>query len=129
MTFDRREDNLEKEFIHDEELKFRATARRNNILGLWVADKLGFSGVEANEYAHNIVISSVTAPEEATMIKKILADLQSKGIIQSERQIQRIMDQLMGKAITQLAAADADAKAEGSSPPEPCSAIRPAGVR
>jgi hypothetical protein len=110
MTFDPREDNLEKEFVHDEELRFRATARRNNLLGLWIADKLGLSGASANEYAHNFVKWSISVPNEADAIKNILYILQSSGVTQSDHQVQRMMDQLMGEAITQLAT-DATTKA------------------
>ena len=42
-TFDKREDAFEKQFAHDEELKFKATARCNKLLGLWAAEKLGLS--------------------------------------------------------------------------------------
>ena len=50
-TFDKREEAFERQFAHDEELKFKAEARRNRLLGLWAADQLGKSGTEAEAYA------------------------------------------------------------------------------
>ena len=55
-TFDRREEAFEQQFAHDEELKFKATARRNKMLGLWAAEKLGLSGAEADSYALSVVM-------------------------------------------------------------------------
>ena len=46
-TFDKREEGFEKKFAHDEELRFKASARRNKLLGLWAAEKLGLTGAEA----------------------------------------------------------------------------------
>ena len=55
-TFDKREEAFEKQFAHDEELKFKATARRNKLLGLWAAEKLGLTGAEADSYALSVVM-------------------------------------------------------------------------
>src|ERR1044071_10369660 len=56
-TFDKREEGFEKQFAHDEELRFKATARRNKLLGLWVAEKLGKSGPDADAYAKEVVMA------------------------------------------------------------------------
>ena len=56
-TFDKREEGFEKQFAVDEELRFKANARRNKMLGLWAAQKLGLSGAEADEYAKAIVLA------------------------------------------------------------------------
>ncbi|HEU5019701.1 MAG TPA: DUF1476 domain-containing protein, partial [Pseudolabrys sp.] len=56
-TFDRREEGFEKKFAHDEELRFKAFARRNKLLGLWAADLLGKSGSEADAYAKEVVLA------------------------------------------------------------------------
>src|ERR1700758_5205646 len=56
-TFDKREEAFERQFAHDEELKFKATARRNKMLGLWAAGKLGLAGAEAENYARSIVLA------------------------------------------------------------------------
>jgi hypothetical protein len=54
-TFDKREEGFEKKFAHDEELKFKAAARRNKLLGLWAAEKLGLTGAAADAYAKEVV--------------------------------------------------------------------------
>ena len=56
-TFDKREQGFENKFAHDEELRFKAEARRNKLLGLWVAEKLGKSGADADAYAREVVAS------------------------------------------------------------------------
>ena len=58
-TFDKREEAFEQQFAHDEELRFKATARRNKMIGLWAAEKLGLSGAEADSYALSIVMSAL----------------------------------------------------------------------
>ena len=57
-TFDKREEAFEQQFAHDEELQFKATARRNKLLGLWAAEKLGLSGAEADSYALSVVMAA-----------------------------------------------------------------------
>ena len=61
-TFDKREEGFEKKFAHDEELRFKATARRNKLMGLWVADRLGKTGPEADAYAKTVVAADFEEP-------------------------------------------------------------------
>jgi len=63
-TFDKREEGFEKQFAHDEELRFKATARRNKLLGLWAAEKLGLEGADAQAYAKDVVLVIWGNPEE-----------------------------------------------------------------
>ena len=56
-TFDKREEGFEKKFAHDEDLRFKANARRNKLLGLWAAEKLGLAGDAANAYAKEVVMA------------------------------------------------------------------------
>ena len=62
-TFDKREEGFEKQFAHDEELRFKAKARRDRMLGLWAAEKLGLSGADAQAYAKNMVLVDLGAGE------------------------------------------------------------------
>lgn len=101
-TFDKREDAFEKKFAHDEELQFKAAARRNKLLGLWVAEKLGLSGDKAEEYAKSVVIADLQEAGDQDVIAKVLADFAAAGIAQSEHQIRRTMDELMPVAIEQI---------------------------
>jgi hypothetical protein len=103
-TFDKREEGFEKQFAHDEELKFKATARRNKMLGLWAAGQLGLSGAEAENYARSIVLAEFEQGGDNAVIAKIRKDLEAKGIAQSEHQITRTMTELMATAITDIKA-------------------------
>ena len=79
-TFDKREEGFEKQFAHDEELKFKATARRNKMLGLWAAEKLGLSGAEADDYARAVVLAEFEQGGDSAVVAKIRGDLEAKGI-------------------------------------------------
>jgi hypothetical protein len=103
-TFDKREEGFEKQFAHDEELRFKANARRNKLLGLWAAEKLGMSGVNADAYAKAVVMADFEEAGEKDVFKKIRQDFDAKGVAQSDQQIQRTMDELMAKAVTDIKA-------------------------
>jgi hypothetical protein len=101
--FDKREEAFEQRFAHDEELKFKATARRNKLLGLWAAEKLGLTGAEADSYALAIVMSDLEASEH-DVAGKIRKDFDAKGVNQSDHQIARTMTELMAKAVADIQA-------------------------
>ena len=103
-TFDKREEGFEKQFAHDEELKFKANARRNKLLGLWAAEKLGMSGAEADAYAKSVVMADFEEPGDNDVFKKIRNDFDGKSVAQSDQQIRRVMDELMAKAIADIKA-------------------------
>src|SRR5262252_4306749 len=103
-TFDKREEGFEKQFAHDEELKFKATARRNKMLGLWVAERLGLNSTEAENYARSVVLEEFEQGGDSAVIAKIRKDLQAKGIVQSEHQISRTMSELMARAVADIKA-------------------------
>jgi hypothetical protein len=103
-TFDKREEGFEKKFAHDEELKFKAEARRNKLLGLWVAEKLGLSGDAANEYAREVVAADFEEAGDGDVLRKVLRDLGAKGVAITEPQIRAKMDELMAQAIAQVKA-------------------------
>ena len=79
-------------------------ARRNYLLGVWVAEKLGLAGAEAEAYARELVVSEVEKTSDDEMIRKIKADLSAKGIALSDHRARRAMDELMGKAISEIKA-------------------------
>lgn len=103
-TFDKREDAFEKQFAHDEELKFKATARCNKLLGLWAAEKLGLSGAEADSYALAAVMAAIEGNAKQTTVEKIRKDFDAKGVTQSDHQIARAMEELMAKAVADIKA-------------------------
>lgn len=101
-TFDKREDGFEKKFAHDEELRFKAMARRNKLLGLWAAGILGKSGPDAEAYAKEVVLADFEEAGDNDVLRKVAKDLQAKGI--SEQKIRAQMNELLGKAIEQIKA-------------------------
>jgi hypothetical protein len=100
-TFDKREEGFEKQFAHDEELRFKATARRNRLAGLWAAEKLGLSGADADAYAKDVVLAEL---EGTGVFDKLRKDFDAKGVQQSDHQIRRTMDEMMTKAVAQVKA-------------------------
>jgi hypothetical protein len=104
-TFDKREEGFEKKFAHDEELRFKANARRNKLLGLWAAEKLGIAGAEADAYAKTVVMADFDEAGDDDVFRKIRKDFDDKGVAQSDHQIRRTMVDLMEQAITQIRAA------------------------
>ena len=103
-TFDKREEGFEKKFAHDEELRFKATARRNKLLGNWAAERLGFSGTEADAYAKEVVMVDFEEAGDDDVFRKLRKDFDAKGVTQSDHQIRRMMDDLMEQAIAQVKA-------------------------
>jgi hypothetical protein len=103
-TFDKREEAFEQQFAHDEELRFKATARCNKLLGLWAAEKLGLKGAEADSYALALVMSEFEASGEHDVLRKIRKDFDAKGIEQSDHQIARHMNEFMAKAVSDIKA-------------------------
>jgi hypothetical protein len=103
-TFDKREEGFENKFAHDEEMKFKAEARRNKLLGLWVAETLGLSGDTANDYARTVVAAEFGDGRDADVVRKVMADLAAKGVAITEQEIRVKMDELMALAIVQVKA-------------------------
>ena len=101
-TFDDREDTFEKKFALDEELRFKATARRNKLLGLWAAEKLGLYGADAEAYAKALVIADVAQDGDAEVFSRVRSDFDAKSVSQSDQQIRLTMYELMAKAVEQL---------------------------
>ena len=102
-TFDKREEGFEKKFAVDEELKFKAEARRNRLLGLWAADRQGISGDAASAYARDIITADFDEAGHGAL-RKVTADLTANGIAVTEEQIRAKMDELMVQAIAQVKA-------------------------
>jgi hypothetical protein len=98
-TFDKREEGFENQFAHDEALRFKATARRNKLLGLWAAEKLGLKGAEAEAYANALVVTELESTGGPDLLERLRNDFRAKGVSQSDHQIQRTMDELMARAM------------------------------
>jgi hypothetical protein len=101
-TFDKRKDAFENKFAHDAELKFKAEARRNKLLGLWAAELLGKTGDAAEEYAKSVVQADFQEAGDEDVFRKVRADFDAAGVDQSDHQLRRTMDELMTKAVTEV---------------------------
>jgi hypothetical protein len=101
-TFDEREQGFEKKFALDEELKFKVAARRNKLLGLWVAEQLGIAGDAASAYAKQVVAADFDGA--GYVARKVTTDLAAKGITLSEPELRAKMNELTVLAITQVKA-------------------------
>lgn len=105
-SFDKREEGFERKFAHDEELKFKAAARRNRLLGLWAAELMGLSGEAAAAYAKEVIKSDFEEAGDEDVFRKIRADFDAKQVLQSDHQIRRTMDELMTQAVSEIESQD-----------------------
>jgi hypothetical protein len=103
-TFDDRENAFEAKFAHDEELRFRATARRDRNLAAWASGKLGLSGAAAAEYAKEIFRANIQHPGDGDLVQKILVDFKAKGIPLDERTLKGKLGELMEQAVAEIEA-------------------------
>ena len=103
-TFDDRKDAFEKKFAHDEELRFKATARRNKLLGLWAAQQLGKTGPDAETYAKSVVMADFEEAGDDDVFRKVRADLEASGATQGEGELRQVMTELMERAIDEIKA-------------------------
>ena len=101
-TFDKREEGFEKKFAHDEELKFKAYARRNKLLGLWAAAELGKTGADADAYAKEVVLADFEEAGDGDVIRKVVSDLTSKGV--TEADVTKKLSEFLAQAVAQIQA-------------------------
>jgi hypothetical protein len=103
-SFDDRETSFENKFKHDKELEFKATARRNKLLGLWAANLLGIHGAEAETYAKTVVKADLERPGDQDVVNKLLGDFKERGVDMSEHRLRKQMTELMSAAVAQIKA-------------------------
>jgi hypothetical protein len=101
--FDDRQKGYEAEFKRDQDLTFRITARRNKLLGLWAAERLGLpAGEAAEDYAKTVVLADFEVPGDADVVEKVRGDLLAKGIDVSETEIRAELTRAAIQAREQL---------------------------
>ena len=103
-TFDDREKGFESKFALDQEQEFKAVARRNKLLGLWAAEKMGLSTESAEDYAKAVVRADFEQPGEEDVFRKVAGDFEGSGLTVSEGEIRRKMDELASVAREQIRA-------------------------
>ena len=103
-SFDKREEGFEKKFALDAEQKFKAEARRNKLLGLWAAEKLGLSGDAAIAYSREVVAADFEEAGDKDVQDKVVKDFAAKGVAVTAAEVRVKMDELMGLAAAQVKA-------------------------
>lgn len=100
--FDEREHAFEAKLAHDEELKFKARARRDKLLGLWAAGKLGKAGAAAEELADRLVAAETEKDSAGQILKTIRADFDRAGVDIPDHEIRKKMDELLVAAVEEI---------------------------
>lgn len=103
-SMDKRGQDFERKYALDEEQKFKAMNRRNKLLGLWAAEKMGQSGDEAAAYAKEVVASDFEEAGDDDVLRKVLTDLTAKGVSITEAELRTKMDALIAEAVAQVKA-------------------------
>ncbi|MEK1890296.1 MAG: DUF1476 domain-containing protein [Phyllobacterium sp.] len=104
MTMEDRKNAFENKYAHDAEVRFRAEARRNKLLGHWAAEKLGKTGEEADAYVKEVIKADFQEAGDDDVFRKIRADFDAAGLDTSDHRIRRTMEELMVEAIRQIEA-------------------------
>lgn len=102
--FDKRQEGFEKKYALDEEQKFRAEARRNRLLGLWAAEKLGITGEAATAYAKEVVAADFEEAGDADVLRKVMGDFTAKNVAITEQAIRAKMSELIAVAAAEVKA-------------------------
>ena len=105
-TFDDREKAFEAKFARDEEMMFRVHARRNRLLGVWAAERMGLDPAETEAYAKSVVQADFEEAGDEDVVRKLLGDLTSAGVEVDEAEIRVALEaksvdarrQLMGES-------------------------------
>ena len=98
--FDERETAFENKFAHDAEMKFKAAARRNKLLGVWLAPQIGEEN--ASEYAKTVVVADLEEQGDEDVIKKVMADIAAAGASISEADVRAKLLELGAEAKAQI---------------------------
>ena len=103
-SFDQRKDAFENKFAHDEERRLKANSRRNKLLGLWAAERLGKSGPEADAYAKTVVVADFEEAGDDDVLRKVKNDFTLANVTVAETEIRRVMTELLVKAAEDIQA-------------------------
>jgi hypothetical protein len=102
-SFDDREKGYEGKFAHDQEVEFKARARRDRLLARWVAPQLGLSGADADSYGKSLAMSAHEKNHEDKIVARVMKDLADKGVTVSEHQLHKKLAELYDEAHAQIA--------------------------
>lgn len=102
--FDKRREAFESKFAHEDGLRFKAIARRNRLMGLWAAQRLGKAGADAEAYASTVVIADFEEPGDDDVVRKVVSDLEAAGVSSDDGQVRRVLDKCMIRAVDEIKA-------------------------
>ena len=102
LPTDTKDKGHEVDFLRQGEMEFKVIARRNKLLGLWAAEKMGMTGETAKEYSKEVVVSDFEEPGDDDVFRKVLKDFAEKGVDVSEDRLRQEMDALLGVAHGQI---------------------------
>lgn len=100
--FNDREKGFEDKFKHDQEINFKIAARRNKLLGLWLAEQFGLAGEAAQSYAKTVVMADLDRPGDDDVVEKVLRDCQERNVELSEHRLRKQMAELQEEARRQI---------------------------
>ena len=100
--FDSREKGYEAKFKHNEELTFKIDARRNKLLGLWLAEKFGIDGPHAESYAKEVIMADMDEPGIEDVVRKVMVDIKARDIKISENELRQKIEELDVVAASQI---------------------------
>jgi hypothetical protein len=95
-----RERAFENRFAHDEELKFKALARRNKLIGMWAAKRLGRA--DADSYSRDVVLAGIAEVSDQDVFRKLRQDFDGSGVDVSDTDIRAKMVELLAEAVVQV---------------------------
>ncbi len=99
-----REAGEELKFKMSADLEFKASARRNKLLGLWLAEKFGYKADAANAYAREVVMADLDEPGIEDVVRKVMADIKARKVRVSEADVRKKIVELYSIAIEQVKA-------------------------
>jgi hypothetical protein len=101
-TFNNRERAFEDKFAHDADLKFKAEARRNKLLGAWAAAKLGHTGPAADDYIKSVRKADLAEAGDDDVFRKIQADFKAGQVAVSDAELRSAIDTYLAEAVKQI---------------------------
>lgn len=101
-TMKDREKAFENKYAHDAEMNFKAEARRNRLLGIWAAEKMGMTGEDVAEYAKSVVIADLEEAGDEDVFRKVMGDLKDRAVSVSDTELRAKMSELLAEAKHQV---------------------------
>ena len=97
-SFDDREKAFENKFAHDAEMRFKADARRDKYLGLWIAERFGLTADEAEAYAKEVVASDLKEAGHEDLMAKVMADIAARNVSIDEATVRAKLAEFQARA-------------------------------